>query len=129
MTDQNQKMQELCGVWEKTTRDDLAYLSGRVKETITIPEGSYVNVFENRYKKPGENKPDFRIMVSLPADGGDRKQRANDGSGFLTRNRRTDAYGGGDEEPRPQPKKPVFHDDYRPDAPADGADDADEIPF
>jgi uncharacterized cupin superfamily protein len=47
------------GLWKKEGGKSLA--SVQVKETITIPAGSYINLFEN--DKKSDSHPDFSITV------------------------------------------------------------------
>jgi len=55
----------VCGLWKKTSKAGESYMSGKTKETVTIPAGCYINVFKVKNKK-NENSPDYSIMYSYP---------------------------------------------------------------
>ena len=59
-------MKELAGVWKKQGRSGASYYSGQVKETITIPAGSYINVFQNKDATEENRKPQLRILFNEP---------------------------------------------------------------
>lgn len=57
---------EVAGVWRKQDRNGGTYYSGRTKEDIVIPAGSYINVFKNRAAEEDERKPALRVLFSAP---------------------------------------------------------------
>jgi hypothetical protein len=59
-------MKELAGVWKTTGRSGATYYSGKVKEDITIPAGSYINVFQNKDATDENRKPQLRILFNEP---------------------------------------------------------------
>lgn len=58
-------MKEICGAWKKQGRS-ASYYGGQVKETITIPAGSYVSIFQNRDATEENRKPALRVLFSEP---------------------------------------------------------------
>lgn len=59
------EMKEVCGVWRKEGRSGKFY-SGKVKEDIVIPAGSYVNIFQNKDATEENRKPQLRVLFSEP---------------------------------------------------------------
>lgn len=65
-------LQEICGLWERTSANGREYIGGRTPddEDITIPAGSFVMVFPNESENP--RAPAFRVLFSPPRDDGPR---------------------------------------------------------
>ncbi len=65
-------LQEICGLWERTSANGREYIGGRTSddEDITIPAGSFVMVFPNESENP--RAPAFRVLFSPPRDDGPR---------------------------------------------------------
>ena len=59
------EMIEICGAWKKQGRS-ASYYGGQVKETITIPAGSYVSIFQNKDATEENRKPALRVLFSAP---------------------------------------------------------------
>ena len=49
-----EKKKDIGGLWEQTSQKGVVYLSGTIN-------GQKVVLFQNTYKKPGENGPDWRV--------------------------------------------------------------------
>jgi hypothetical protein len=58
-------MKEVCGAWKKDGRSG-AYYSGKVKDDIVIPAGSYINIFQNKDATEENRKPQLRVLFSEP---------------------------------------------------------------
>ena len=56
---------EIAGLWKKEGRNG-AYYSGKAKEDIVIPAGSYINVFKNADASEENRKPQLRVLFSPP---------------------------------------------------------------
>ncbi len=63
-------LQEIAGLWERTSAGGREYIGGRTSEEqdITIPAGSFVMVFPNDSDNP--RAPGFRLLFSPPREGG-----------------------------------------------------------
>lgn len=59
-----QREEELGALWEKKSKDGSVYLSGYV--TDKSGERIQLVLFVNKYKKVGEQSPDWRIYESKP---------------------------------------------------------------
>lgn len=62
-TSKKQYEQSQGGLWEEQDRNQEIYFSGKLEvngETIRF------NCFPNRFKKEGENTPDFRLYINKP---------------------------------------------------------------
>jgi len=60
-------MNEVCGLWERTSANGREYIGGRLDEKsgdVTIPAGSFVMVFPNDSDNP--RAPAFRLLWSPP---------------------------------------------------------------
>jgi hypothetical protein len=57
------KEDEAGGLWDRITKDGEPYM------TANINGQDYV-VFRNKYKKPGERTPDWRVYKSQPREAG-----------------------------------------------------------
>ena len=65
MADSN--IEEICGLWERTSSNGREYIGGRVSDEdgdITIPAGSFVMVFPNDSDNP--KAPAFRLTYAPP---------------------------------------------------------------
>ena len=52
------KLEKICGLWKKQTKDGRSYLSGKIDEDYNCL------VFKNTYKKEGDNQPDYNVFRS-----------------------------------------------------------------
>ena len=59
-------MAEICGLWERTSKNGREYIGGRVSDRadVIIPAGSFVMIFPNDSDNP--KAPAFRAVFSLP---------------------------------------------------------------
>lgn len=64
MTDQPKKHIRITGLYTKTFGEDKV-LSGKVKDTVTIPAGTFLNVRKNGFKA-GDRDPDFILSMPNP---------------------------------------------------------------
>ena len=78
-------MQEICGLWERTSANGREYIGGRTPddEDITIPAGSFCMVFPNESDNP--RAPAFRLLYSLPREDGQRRAQPQQQRGSFDR--------------------------------------------
>ena len=76
-------LQEIAGLWERTSANGREYIGGRTPddEDIRLPAGSLLMVFPNASDNP--RAPAFRLLFAPPQDG--RPQPADSGSGVFAR--------------------------------------------
>ena len=76
-------LQEIAGLWERTSANGREYIGGRTPdgEDIVLPGGSQVMVFPNASDNP--RAPAFRLLFAPPRD--DRPQPAGSGGGTFAR--------------------------------------------
>ena len=58
------ELKKLCGLWKKAAKNGRTYYSGKVERDVTIPAGSYVNVFKVDDADEANRKPNLEIMFS-----------------------------------------------------------------
>ena len=58
------ELKKFCGLWKKSSKNGRTYYSGKVERDITIPAGSYVNVFKVEDADEVNRKPNLEIMFS-----------------------------------------------------------------
>ncbi len=63
---------EIGGLWSRTSQAGNEFMSGHLK----LPDGSELEVvvFPNRFKKPGEATPDWRVYRSQPLERSEQRQ-------------------------------------------------------
>ena len=117
----NDGLQEIAGLWERTSANGREYIGGRSsdEEDITIPAGSFVMVFPNDSDNP--RAPSFRVLFSPPRD--DQPQPAPARKGAF------DRFKGDPVQQQAQPTgEPVKGNPMSHVPPADEIDDG-EVPF
>lgn len=62
--EQMAELKKLCGLWKKSSKSGRTYYSGKVERAITIPAGSYVNVFKVEEATEENRKPNLEITFS-----------------------------------------------------------------
>lgn len=62
--EQMAELKKLCGLWKKSSKSGRTYYSGKVERDITIPAGSYVNVFKVEEATEENRKPNLEITFS-----------------------------------------------------------------
>lgn len=65
-----EKIDTICGLWERISKKGISYFSGSVKEDITIRPSEKLMVFTNR-KKEGEKDPDYWLCRTEKNQGGE----------------------------------------------------------
>lgn len=58
------ELKKLCGLWRKSSKNGRTYYGGKVDRDITIPAGSYVNVFKIEDATEENRKPNLEILFS-----------------------------------------------------------------
>lgn len=64
--EQMAELKKLCGAWRKESRNGGTYYSGKVERDITIPAGSYINIFKNEDATPENRQPQLKLSWSEP---------------------------------------------------------------
>ena len=110
-------LQEIAGLWERTSAGGRAYIGGRSPDDadIVLPAGSLVMVFPNASDNP--RAPAFRLLFAPPQDS--RPRPAGAGGGVFARLKT--------EAPPPRPANPTrginpVAGTARPDVLVDGED-------
>lgn len=76
------KLNELSGLWERTSANGTVYASAQLKEDVTLPAGTWIQLWNND-KGDNERRPDFKLTYSLPeGDQAPQQQTQRQGSGF-----------------------------------------------
>lgn len=110
----NSNMQEVCGLWERTSANGREYIGGRSPddEDITIPAGSFCMVFPNESDNP--RAPAFRLLFSPPNEDGQQRAQPQQRRGSFDRFK-----SGGGQQQAQQPTQPAQQQASNPDSDED----------
>ena len=113
-------LQEIAGLWERTSAAGRAYIGGRTPddEDIVVPAGSLVMVFPNASDNP--RAPGFRLLFAPPRD--DPSLAAGSDGGTFARLKAS----------APPPQRPTSTGGTHPvavTAPPETLDDGEDVPF
>lgn len=104
-------LQEIAGLWERTSSNGREYIGGRTSEDdgdITIPAGSFVMVFPNESQNP--KAPAFRVLFSPPDPSYQRQSGGEQKTGQFDRFKRPASGSGSSQAAPAQQAEPVDDD-------------------
>lgn len=59
----SEKIDTVCGMWERVSKKGISYFSGSVKEDVMIRPQHKLMIFQNR-KKASEKDPDYWLCLT-----------------------------------------------------------------
>jgi len=57
-------LSSICGLWSKVSKSGNKFYSGKIKESITLNAGDWINMFPVSGDKKTKGSPEFNLMVA-----------------------------------------------------------------